>query len=190
MSKGNIRRGASKADWLAAALEVLRSGGIDAVKVESLAKSLGIAKSGFYWHFSDRRELLTELLGFWTHETTEVITRNPQLRELDPVRRLERIAEINHAYRMSRYDVSMRQWALVDKDAARVVRKVTNERLDYIRQTLKELGFEDEDMEMRAMLFLGYHTIEEAIFPHISRKRRRDMIRRRVALITHPAPST
>src|SRR6056300_8942 len=161
MSKGNIRRGASKADWLAAALEVLRSGGIDAVKVESLAKSLGIAKSGFHWHFSDRRELLTELLGFWTHETTEVITRNTQLRELDPVRRLERIAEINHAYRLSRYDVSMRQWALVDKDAARVVRKVTNERLDYIRQTLKELGFEDEDMEMRAMLFLGYHTIEE-----------------------------
>ncbi|MEP5089126.1 MAG: helix-turn-helix domain-containing protein, partial [Paracoccaceae bacterium] len=48
----------SKLDWLRKALEVFETNGIAAVRVVDLAQQLHVAKSGFYWHFKDRRDLL------------------------------------------------------------------------------------------------------------------------------------
>jgi len=50
------------AAWIAAAFDALADGGIDAVRVEPLAKALGITKGSFYWHFADRRALLDAML--------------------------------------------------------------------------------------------------------------------------------
>ena len=54
------------AAWIAAAFDALADGGIDAVRVEPLAKALGITKGSFYWHFADRRALLDAMLDAWT----------------------------------------------------------------------------------------------------------------------------
>ncbi|MEN8800875.1 MAG: hypothetical protein ABF297_02765 [Thiogranum sp.] len=56
-------------------------------------------------------------------------------------------------YDLTRYEIAIRQWALQDPEAARVVRKVNRFRLDFVRRALSELGFTDDDLEMRAMLF-------------------------------------
>src|SRR6478609_2382988 len=52
--------------WIAAAFDALAAGGIDAVRVEPLAKALDITKGSFYWHFADRRALLDALLDSWS----------------------------------------------------------------------------------------------------------------------------
>ena len=52
--------------WIAAAFDALAEGGIDAVRVEPLAKSLAITKGSFYWHFADRRALIDAMLAAWT----------------------------------------------------------------------------------------------------------------------------
>ncbi|MHC4350247.1 MAG: TetR/AcrR family transcriptional regulator, partial [Planctomycetota bacterium] len=51
----------SKAHWFQAALAALAREGIQGVRVERLARDLGVAKSGFYWHFRDRDDLLRGL---------------------------------------------------------------------------------------------------------------------------------
>ena len=51
----------SKAERLAAALVALEKGGVEAVRVERLARALGISKSGFYWRFKNRTDLLAQL---------------------------------------------------------------------------------------------------------------------------------
>ena len=94
MTKARRRGRVSKAEWLAAALDELERGGIDAVRVERLAKILKVAKSGFYWHFQDRRDLQRELLGYWLHEYTEVVSSNPQLLLGEPKARLEKIMKM------------------------------------------------------------------------------------------------
>ncbi|MBF91631.1 MAG: TetR family transcriptional regulator, partial [Rickettsiales bacterium] len=67
----------SKESWLNAALKALASGGIDKVRVESLAKNLGVTKGSFYWHFKDREQFLDELLNFWAEQSTQTVIANP-----------------------------------------------------------------------------------------------------------------
>ena len=54
------------ARWVEAALAELAQGGIERVRVEVLAKALGVTKGGFYRRFKDRRALLDALLETWT----------------------------------------------------------------------------------------------------------------------------
>src|SRR5690348_17007444 len=51
--------------WIAAAFDALADGGVDAVRVEPLAKALAITKGSFYWHFADRRALIDAMLAAW-----------------------------------------------------------------------------------------------------------------------------
>jgi AcrR family transcriptional regulator len=49
-----VRRGVSKEEWLEAGLEAIGKGGVSGLTVKGLARKLGIAKAGFYWHFKNR----------------------------------------------------------------------------------------------------------------------------------------
>jgi AcrR family transcriptional regulator len=184
MESRSRRPGVSKAEWLEAALETVAEAGITGLTVQGLARTLGIAKAGFYWHFRDRDDLLRQLLDYWSHELTEVVANNPMVLALEPKARLRRISEMILEYDLSRYEVPMRQWARQDKMAARVVRRVNRTRLDLVSQAFAELGFTGDELEMRALLFLGYLSAEGPMFPELSRKRRRELIEGRIDLLT------
>jgi AcrR family transcriptional regulator len=117
-------RGVTKDEWLRAALDDLSFGSITDISVQALARKLGIGKSGFYWHFRNKAELLRALLDYWVHEITEVITANPQMQELDPEARLRKTAEMILDFGLVHYEIGIRQWALRDAEAAKVVKKV------------------------------------------------------------------
>ena len=59
--------------WIEEGLRVLGEAGADAVRVEVLAKRLGVTKGGFYGYFVDRDALLAEMLDTWEYEVTERI---------------------------------------------------------------------------------------------------------------------
>jgi AcrR family transcriptional regulator len=175
----------SKAQWLDMALEALETDGIAGVRIEVLAKRLEISKSGFYWHFKNRDQLFKDMLDYWTHELTEVATENPELLTLKPKSRLIKTAEMILEHDLTRYEIPIRQWALQDAVAARAVRKVNRLRLDFVSGAFSELGFTGDDLDMRAMLFVCYHTWEAPMFREISRKRRRELIAKRIELLTN-----
>ena len=108
MKKQRGRRGISKAEWLEMGLRVLSEGSVANLTVEGLAKSLGIAKAGFYWHFKNRDNLLRQLLDYWTHEVTGVITTNPEILSLKPKSRLIMTAEMILDYDLTRYEMAIR----------------------------------------------------------------------------------
>jgi AcrR family transcriptional regulator len=174
----------SKAQWLDMAIEVMETDGVAGVRIEVLAKRLAISKSGFYWHFKNRDHLLADMLEFWFHEVTEVITENAEILSLEPKSRLARTAEMILKYDLTRYEISIRQWALWNPMAARAVRKVNRIRFNFIGKAFAELGFTGDDLEMRTMLFVCYHTWESPMFREISRKRRRELIAKRIELLT------
>lgn len=65
--------------WAEAALDVIASGGIEAVAVEPLARVLGVTKGSFYWHYTNRDALVARALEVWERqETVDMIARAEQ----------------------------------------------------------------------------------------------------------------
>ena len=186
MIKKRRKRRVSKAEWLSAALDELERGGIDAVRIERLAEILSVAKSGFYWHFKDRKNLQRHLLEFWFHEYTEVVTSNPQLLLGEPKVRLERVMRMIQEHDLAKYDLAIRAWAKHDDMARDFVQRVTKVRLDFLRQIFAEMGFEGEEREMRTRLFVCYHTWESAMFDDMSPRKRTRLRKRRLDLLSNP----
>jgi len=189
VTREKVRRGVSKAQWLEAALMRLSDNGVADITIEGLAKDLGIAKSGFYWHFKSREELLDALLDYWVHEITGVVTDNAEIDDLEPKARLIRCAEMILEFDLTRYEIGVRQFALNNESAARAVKAANNLRNDFVRKAFSELGFTGDDLEMRAMLFVCYHTWEASMFQTVSKKRRKELIGKRVDFISANVPS-
>ena len=183
MKQSPRKKRVSKAEWLKRALEVLGAEGVQGVRVERLARDLGISKAGFYWHFRDRSDLLQSVLDYWAHEFTAVVTANPDFLEGDPKKRLYEAMLMILEHDLAKYDLAIRDWATHDSAAAKAARHVTRTRLDFARSILSDLGFRGRQLEMRARLFVGYHTWEQATFADLSKKERRALLRLRHKLL-------
>ena len=177
--KTNKIKRISKDQWLTSALETLESSGVEAVKIERLAKGFGISRSGFYWHFKNRRDLLDHLLDYWVSKYTDVVTDNPDLLRLDPKKRLLNTMEMIRDKKLAKYDLAMTLWARLDPQVNRVVKKVVKMRLDYLRVIFAELGFEGDELEMRVRLFLCYHAWEDIMFPDLSVRKHSKLLKLR-----------
>lgn len=180
----NIKR-VNKEQWIAKALELLESNGIEAVKIERLAKELSISRSGFYWHFKNRQDLCEHLLDYWVREYTGIVTDNPAVLELDPKKRLLATMEMIRDKRLSKLDLAITSWAKSDSKIQKVVNKVIEMRLDYLRVIFGELGFEGDELEMRARLFVCYHSWEETMFPDLSNQKYSKLLKLRYKYLIH-----
>lgn len=178
------RRRVSKSDWLDAALDALKEGGIEAVRVERLAAKLQIAKSGFYYHFRDKEDLQQKLLDHWLALDGSPLLRERLLTSMEPKERLVIVAEIVDEAQLSKFDAAIRQWARKNTKVRRIWRKEMGKRLDHIRSIFSDLGFEGDDLEMRVRTFVGYCVTERELFEELSKKDRERLRDMRIALLT------
>jgi AcrR family transcriptional regulator len=167
----------SKAEWLARALDVLEGEGVDGVRVERLARDLGVAKSGFYWHFTDREDLLKEMLRYWSDEFTESVLVSPKTCEGSAGDRLFNVMEMVEEQEMARYDLAVRAWAERDRFARKALRRVYQRRLGFVTQIFQDLGFRGQELEMRAKLFTVYHSWQQT-FAHKDTRAQRTALRK------------
>ena len=176
-TKNNKR--VSKDQWLKKALDALESKGVEAVKIEKLAKALGISRSGFYWHFKKRQDLLEHMLDFWVRRYTGNVTNNPDIAKLDPKKRLLTTMEMIRDKHLTKFDLAMTSWAKSDSKIRKVVNKVVKMRLDYLQTIFSEIGFEGDELEMRTRLFVCYHSWEETMFPDLSNQKHSKLLKLR-----------
>jgi len=174
----------SKDEWLACALKALESLGIDGVRVDKLARELGVARSGFYWHFKDRQELLTDMLEYWAHEYTEVVTENKALIEGPPVQRLENVMRTVRDYELNRYEAAIFIWSQSDPVVREAFDIAYKKRLDFIGNIFSELGFKGDEKDMRAQFFMGYLAWEYTGFCSQSKVKHDRLLKLRLRLLT------
>ncbi len=158
------RKRVSRDDWLKAGLELLSERGVEAVKIDHLARRVGVAKTGFYWHFENRRALLDAMLNFWEREYTTVVTKNPEVTGLPAAERLQAINEMVDRNRLTEYDLAIAHWAQQDEAAARILQETYRLRMALLRQAFRELGFEGDELEMRTRLFVCYVSSAPQMF--------------------------
>lgn len=146
----------SKNQWLEAGLQMLSNQGVDKLSIGSLSRTVGVAKTSFYWHFKDRQDLLDHMLEYWTSEFNTVLTDNPDLPHLPPKQRLQTIADTVTGQDLAKYELAIRAWASHDEAAMAVFDNIHSRRMAVIRQTLADAGLNEHEQESRAELFNCY----------------------------------
>lgn len=165
-------------DWIDAGTEVLVDKSIDAVTVDSLSKALGVTRGSFYWHFTDRGDLLARMLQTWRDAATEqVISRF----EREGVSARELIGELlalpfrgRAASRASSIELAIRGWARRDDMARKAVDEVDAQRLSYIAQCFSALGFDIAEARSRAFMLYGYELAEALLSGQGTEQQRAD----------------
>lgn len=143
-------------DWIDAARELIATSGIAALAVEPLARTLGVTKGSFYWHFSDRNALLTAVLERWERDGTEArIAASERL--ADPRERLARLIDEVFADEGADRTINL---AVLDAGhdplVQPVLRRTTARRLDHLQDCYRELGFDTRTARLWALQ--GYAT--------------------------------
>jgi len=161
------------ADWIRAASTRLSEEGIGAVRVEVLARDLGVSKGSFYWHFRDRGELLREMLARW--EEGELGWLNTRDRDLSAATRWARLIERTADPAHARTETAMRAWARRDENVARRIAAIEERRASVIAEVLRDVGFSvpaaESWSEIVLLICLGWidRTTRDPQFQFVSR---------------------
>ena len=141
----------SRDGWLEAGYQALIDGGIDAVKIQPLAKNLNLSRTSFYWFFEDREALLTALIDGWEERTTAPLVRATQeYAESQAEAMLNMLACFLSGSFDSKLEFAVRSWALRDVQVAARIEAADETRLAALRGMLARWGHAEQAADIRA----------------------------------------
>ncbi len=139
--------------WIEQGLRALAAGGPDAVRVEVLAKELGVTKGGFYGAFADRDALLEAMLDTWERESTDEVLDRVEREGGDPRTRIERAGGLTFSSdRLLSIDLAVRDWARRDEAVAERLRRVDDRRMALLRDMIGTFCPDPDEVEARSLL--------------------------------------
>jgi AcrR family transcriptional regulator len=153
--------------WVAAGFAELARGGVEGVRVEVLAKALGVTKGGFYRRFRDRAALLEAMLARWRDGRIAAIEKHTALDGASARERLKAIIKL-YSERMNTeamaIELAIRQWARTDEAAAGAVTSVDAARLKNVGQLYRATGLPTEQADAQAFLFYCFIFGQSLLF--------------------------
>ncbi|WP_369252194.1 TetR/AcrR family transcriptional regulator [Geodermatophilus amargosae] len=139
--------------WVEQGLQALAAGGPDAVRVEALAKDLGVTKGGFYGSFADRNALLEAMLDTWEREATDEVLDRVEREGGDPRTRAVRAGVLTFSDdRLLPIDLAVRDWARRDEAVAARLRRVDDRRMGLLRELIGTFCTDPDEVEARSLL--------------------------------------
>ncbi len=163
--------------WLDAAYQMLIESGVDSVKVMPLAEKLGLSRTSFYWHFSDREALLAGLIARWeSRNTANLIARA----ELPAATITEAVLHLCDCWIWpelfdSRLEFAIRTWALTDTTLAETLAQADATRIAAIKALFLRFAYPESEADIRAhtlyLTQIGYISMrfDEPLIPRLDR---------------------
>ena len=145
--------------WIQRALAVVAEDGMDGLRVETLAKKLGVTKGSFYWHFRDRRDLVDAVLATWRDGRIRDIRKQTTAEPGGELAALHHTIDVYSAARNRKgiaIEAAIRMWARQDAATAAIVEEVDATRLDCTRQLFVALGLPEAEAKARSVLLYAY----------------------------------
>lgn len=121
------------------------------MRIEVLARDLGVSKGSFYWHFRDRNDLLEKLLARW--EDGELDWLNAAAEAGAAMQWANFIEKTSNPEGM-RMEVALRTWARRDERVAVRVAAIEKRKARLIVDVLREVGFTQSAAESGSELVL------------------------------------
>ncbi len=156
----------SREVWLAAAKQALIETGLDAVKIQSLASRLQIARTSFYWFFKDRTALLDALLEDWEAKNTGAFVDACAAYAATIAEAVLNLIAVfyDDAIFEPRLDFAVRGWAHQSDAVAVRVNAADERRLAAIRAMFVRFGYAADDADVRArtvyLVQIGYIAMQ------------------------------
>lgn len=149
-----------RGDWIDAARAVLIAKGVDQVRVDPLAKELGVTTGSFYHHFKNRQELLDELLADWEVYNSGALFAAVAGAGDDPDDQYWAISHawVSEAKYIPAYDAAVRAWAHTSPDVETHVRKVDDERIAVLQRIFEGFGYDSQRAFIRARI-MYFHQV-------------------------------
>ncbi len=167
--------------WIEAGFDELARSGVGGVRVEVLAKNLGVTKGGFYRRFADRAALLEAMLQRWREGRIATIA---QQTSLDGAGAHDRLESLIHLYseRMNpegmAIELAIRQWARSDAKAAAAVASVDAARLKNVAELYRATGLGADEADAQAFLFYCFIFGQSLLFVERGPRKRAQLIAR------------
>jgi AcrR family transcriptional regulator len=143
-------------NWIQAAFLRLTAQGVEAVRIEILARDLGATKGSFYWHFKDREDLLSRMLLQWEGEETQWLEEAREVKSGAAARWARFVERSSNADR-ARLEVSFRAWARRDDVIASHVAAIEANRRAHIVSVLRDVGFTPSTAEKWSEIAMLVH---------------------------------
>ncbi|MFV0301371.1 MAG: TetR/AcrR family transcriptional regulator [Paracoccus sp. (in: a-proteobacteria)] len=141
----------SREGWLEAGYRALIASGVDAVKIQPMAKHLNLSRTSFYWFFQDRDELLTALIGGWEERTTApMISATLEYAESQTEAMLNVLTCFLAGIFDSRLEFAVRSWALRDSKVAQRIDAADDKRISALRDMLMRWNHPEMDADVRS----------------------------------------
>ncbi|AXB44461.1 TetR/AcrR family transcriptional regulator [Amycolatopsis albispora] len=170
--------------WVEEGLRVLAADGVDAVRVEALAKRLGVTKGGFYGYFADRGALLEAMLDTWERESTDEVLDRIEREGGDPKQKAHRAGMLTFSSdRLLPIDLAVRNWARRDPAVADRLRRVDNRRMDLLREMIGTFCDDPDEVEARSTLAFCVAIGEHFLVADHQGRTRADVLNRAAALL-------
>ncbi|MBR0696561.1 TetR/AcrR family transcriptional regulator [Bradyrhizobium lablabi] len=153
--------------WVTAGFAEIARSGIEGVRVEVLAKNLGVTKGGFYRRFRDRAALLDAMLASWRDGRIAAIEKQTALDGATARERLKGLIKL-YSERMNTeamaIELAIRNWARTDEAAATAVASVDAARLKNVGQLYRATGLPAEQADAKSFLFYCFIFGQSLLF--------------------------
>lgn len=163
----NLAGGKStKLDWLNLAIDALVNEGIDQVKVQVMAKKLGVSRSSFYWFFESIQDLQDQLLAHWLTRNTGPIIERAMRPAGSITKAICNVFEcwVDPKLFDPNLDIAVRFWGRRDPKVRAIVEQADDQRVDALSTMFKRHGYDEEDAFIRARILyftqIGHYTLE------------------------------
>lgn len=167
--------------WIEAGIKEMARSGVDGVRVEVLAKNLGVTKGGFYRRFRDRAALLDAILRTWSAGRIAAIEQQTSLDGTTARDRLRTLIRL-YSERMNTegmaVELAIRQWARTDEAAADAAASVDAARLQNVGMLYRATGLSIEQADAQAFLFYCFIFGQSLLFLERGPRKRAQLIAR------------
>ena len=136
------QRQLGRSDWLAVAIEVLVSDGVDALQITQLSRRLEVTRGSFYWHFPNRDALLNAITDVMAEAVAGAQTLEEWILALF-------VVWGDHRRFDPALDQAVRDWARRSADVRTVVAAEDDARVEAVAAFFRRMGYPETEAFIR-----------------------------------------
>jgi AcrR family transcriptional regulator len=156
----------TREEWLDLAIKALIRDGIDRVKVQLIAKQLGVSRSSFYFFFKNTHDLHAQMLDLWLRKNTGPIIERAMRPSETITQSILNVFEcwVDSSLFDSQLDIAVRFWAKRSKTVNDVVMQADDQRVGALAKMFTRHAYAEEEAFTRARVLyftqIGHYTLD------------------------------